>query len=162
MKSKEKVLNENTWITLAFISGNGTSLTPRQYSYTDNSAKSGKFSYRLKQIDQNGTFKYSIVINAGLEVPGSFSLRQNYPNPFNPSTVIRYAIPFESSVKISIYNSLGQCVREFNESSRQPGYYEINFNASGMASGVYFYSIKAVSSDGKNNFSAVKKMMVLK
>ena len=94
--------------------------------------------------------------------PISFSLEQNYPNPFNPSTVIRYSVPFESNVIISIYNSIGQSVREINEGTRNSGIYDLNFNSEGLSSGVYFYSIKASSIDGKNNFSAVKKMMLLK
>jgi photosystem II stability/assembly factor-like uncharacterized protein len=94
--------------------------------------------------------------------PISFTLYQNYPNPFNPTTIIKYAIPSESNVNIRFYNSLGQTVREANEGNRQPGNYEINFNSSGLASGIYFYSLKAVSVDGKNDFSAGKKMILLK
>jgi hypothetical protein len=96
------------------------------------------------------------------DLPQEFTLSQNYPNPFNPSTVIKYAIPFESNINIRFYNSLGQCVREVDSGTRQAGYYEVNFSASGLASGVYFYSIKAISVDGKNNFSAVKKMIIIK
>ena len=102
------------------------------------------------------------AINDMKPVVQNFSLEQNYPNPFNPSTVIKYAIPFESNVSIRVYNSLGQIVREVNEGNKQPGNYEINFNSSGLASGIYFYSIKAVSADGKNDFTAVKKMILLK
>jgi hypothetical protein len=102
------------------------------------------------------------VSNEVKVLPQEYTLFQNYPNPFNPSTVIKYAIPFESNINIRFYNSLGQIVREVNEGNRQPGNYEINFNSSGLASGIYFYSIKAVSSDGKNDFSAVKKMILLK
>jgi len=112
------------------------------------------------------SLKYNIVTGIGDQkgkiIPERFALLQNYPNPFNPSTVIKYAIPFESNVNIRFYNCLGQTVREVNEGIRQPGNYEINFNSSGLASGIYFYSIKAVSSDGKNDYRAVKKMMLLK
>jgi hypothetical protein len=94
--------------------------------------------------------------------PLSFSLEQNYPNPFNPSTVIRYSVPFESNVIINFYNALGQSVREVNEGIRNSGVYELNFNSEGLASGVYFYSIKASSIDGKNNFGGVKKVMLIK
>jgi len=89
-------------------------------------------------------------------------LFQNYPNPFNPTTTIKYAIPFESNVNIRFYNSLGQIVREVNEGNRQSGNYEISFNSSGLASGIYLYSINAVSTNGKSDFSAVKKMILLK
>jgi photosystem II stability/assembly factor-like uncharacterized protein len=101
-------------------------------------------------------------VNDNISSPFAYSLNQNYPNPFNPSTVIKYAVPFESKVNIRFYNSLGQTVREVNEGSRQPGNYKINFNSSGLASGIYLYSLKAVSSDGKNDFTAVKKMILLK
>ena len=92
----------------------------------------------------------------------NYSLKQNFPNPFNPTTVIKYAIPVESNINIRFYNSLGQCVREVIVGNKQPGDYELNFNSSGLASGVYFYSIKAISKDGKQDFSAVKKMMLMK
>ena len=92
----------------------------------------------------------------------NYSMQQNYPNPFNPSTTIRYSIPVESQVYIKFYNSIGQCIHEVNGGNRQPGNYELNFNASGLTSGVYFYSIKAISTDGRNDFSAVKKMILIK
>jgi len=95
-------------------------------------------------------------------IPQKFTLSQNFPNPFNPSTVIKYAVSCESNVNISFYNSLGQFVREVSEGNRQPGNYEINFNSSGLASGIYFYSIKAISTNGKNDFSSSKKMILLK
>ena len=126
----------------------------------------------------NGTYIFAITDGAGAwrrplseltgvskdvkTLPQEYTLFQNYPNPFNPSTVIKYAVPFESNVNIRFYNSLGQTVREVSEGNRQPGNYEINFNSSGLASGIYFYTIKALSSDGRNDFSAVKKMIVLK
>jgi hypothetical protein len=109
-----------------------------------------------------GTIQYPNQVQAESIPPTKFILEQNYPNPFNPSTVIKYAIPFESRVNIRIYNSLGQCVREVNEGIRQQGYYEMNFNSKGLASGVYFYTIRAISKDGRNDFSAVKKMMLIK
>ena len=112
------------------------------------------------------SLKYNLVTGIGdqqkIIIPERFTLSQNYPNPFNPSTIIKYAIPFESNVNIRFYNSLGQIVRVVNEGNRQPGNYDINFNSYGLASGIYFYSIIAVSADGKNDFTAVKKMILLK
>jgi len=117
-------------------------------------------------VDNYLSLKYNLVTGIGDQqekiIPERFTLSQNYPNPFNPSTVIKYAIPFESTVNIRFYNSLGQIVREVNEGNRQSGNYEINFNSSGLASGIYFYSIIAISADGKNDFTAVKKMILLK
>nr|HPI36866.1 T9SS type A sorting domain-containing protein [Ignavibacteriaceae bacterium] len=83
-------------------------------------------------------------------------------NPFNPSTLIRYELPNESSVKLIIYNSLGQVVKELVSEVQQSGYYEVNFNASNLSSGIYFYSISATSTEGSKEFRDVKKLMLLK
>jgi hypothetical protein len=88
--------------------------------------------------------------------PSAYNLNQNYPNPFNPSTTISYSIPKAGNVVLKIYNILGQEVKTLINQHQQPGSYKINFNASSLTSGVYFYSIKA---DG---YSQVKKMMLIK
>jgi len=92
----------------------------------------------------------------------TYSLQQNYPNPFNPSTVIQYALPYESNVKITVYNALGEIVKTFNEGTKQTGSYNINFNGEGLSSGIYLYTINAVSVEGKQNFQATKKMILIK
>jgi len=86
----------------------------------------------------------------------SFALFQNYPNPFNPTTTIRFALPVESRVKINIYNSLGQLVETLADKDMKAGYHEINFNASGLASGVYFYKLTS------GNFVETRKMLLMK
>lgn len=100
--------------------------------------------------------------SVSLAGPSEFSLLQNYPNPFNPSTTIKYVLASESSVTLKIFNSLGQSVHEFNEGTKKEGNYDINFNAAGLASGIYMFAISAQSTDGKNNFTAVKKMILMK
>ena len=92
----------------------------------------------------------------------TYRLQQNYPNPFNPSTVIQYALPYESNVSITVYNTLGQVVKTFNEETKQTGSYNVNFNGEGLSSGIYLYSINAVSTDGEQNFQATKKMILIK
>ena len=94
--------------------------------------------------------------------PIEYSISQNYPNPFNPSTIIKYSIPFESYVIIKFYNCLGESVREIDAGTRGPGYYKLSFNASGLSSGIYFYTIQANSIDGKQNFKNTKKMILMK
>jgi hypothetical protein len=96
------------------------------------------------------------------QIPTEFSLSQNYPNPFNPSTTIQYGLPAASQVKITIYNSLGEVIDVLVDRDQAAGYYEINWNASNLASGVYFYSITANSNESGKDFSVVKKMMLLK
>jgi len=90
------------------------------------------------------------------EIPQSFSLYQNYPNPFNPTTTIKFSLPVSSNVKINVYNSLGQLVETLLNKEMGSGYHEINFDASKLTSGVYFYQLQT-----DKNIS-VKKMLLLK
>jgi hypothetical protein len=101
------------------------------------------------------------VVTVDLE-PKVYMLEQNYPNPFNPSTRIKYSIPFESNVRITIYNTLGESVKALANEMQGAGTYEVNFNSSGLSSGVYFYSILANSTDGKQSFRETKKMILTK
>jgi hypothetical protein len=95
-------------------------------------------------------------------IPSEFSLSQNYPNPFNPVTTINYSVPVTSNVKITVYNILGQLISVLANEVKQPGNYRTQFNGSKLSSGVYFYSITAKNAEGKMNFSAVKKLLLLK
>ncbi len=101
-------------------------------------------------------------INEAKPLSKSFALEQNYPNPFNPNTTIRFALPSSSSVKIEVYNILGEKIKELVNEQMNSGSYEVNFNTTGLASGVYFYMIDAKSVDGKNEFRDTKKMILLK
>ena len=131
-------LNSN-WTTIGFVNGNGTVQTPSQYSFIDSRIGNyGKYYYRLKQIDFDGIFKYSPVIEINLNQVNSFVLEQNYPNPFNPSTNIRFSIPKSSFVKLAVYNLIGEEVAVLINGNLNPGYHDVNFNASGLPSGVYF------------------------
>lgn len=98
------------------------------------------------------------VLKVGSEkvIPNKYTLEQNYPNPFNPSTTIKFAIPEVSNVKLTIYNAIGQKVVELVNSTLEAGSYSFNWNASDVASGLYFYELNT------NNFSSVKKMMLMK
>ena len=96
------------------------------------------------------------------ELPLKYAITQNYPNPFNPSTTIKYALPFESLVDITIYNMIGQKIKELNEGIREAGYHNVTWQPKGLSSGVYFYSINAKSTDGKNNYSKALKMLYMK
>jgi hypothetical protein len=113
-------------------------------------------------LDNDGTYSYSSIINAAIAAPASYNLSQNYPNPWNPSTRISYSLAFDSNVKLIIYNSLGQIVNEIVSGVQGAGSYETTFDAKSLSSGVYFYSIKAVSLDGKQNFTSTKKMILVK
>ena len=109
-------------------------------------------------------FNISLLIPAGVKgsnILKNYILEQNYPNPFNPSTVIKYTIPFESNVKLKIYNELGEEVKDLVSEIKSAGVYQLSFNAGGLSSGVYYYTIKANSIDGKENFQSTKKMVIL-
>ncbi|MDR3667429.1 MAG: T9SS type A sorting domain-containing protein, partial [Ignavibacteriaceae bacterium] len=91
-----------------------------------------------------------------------YSLSQNYPNPFNPSTRIDYNLPSDSRVTLDIYNITGEKVSQLVNKEQPAGYYSVNFGSSKLSSGVYFYRITAVDKSNKNNFSEIKKMILLK
>jgi len=147
--------------TLEFVSGNGTSTEKHTYTYVDNSTVNGKVYYRLKQIDFDGTYSFSNTIEADFAMPISFELSQNYPNPFNPTTVIKFAIPMASKVIVKVYDILGREVAILANQDFAAGRHNVEFNASGLTSGAYFYTINTEGVDGSKH-NAVKKMMLIK
>ncbi len=113
--------------------------------------------YRLKQIDLDGSFKYSDIIEVEVNnMPVQFSLEQNYPNPFNPITTINFTIPKEGLVTITIYNAIGQEIQKLVNEIKQSGNYTLNFDALSLPGGIYFYRMHA------GNFLETKKMILLK
>jgi len=153
---ERKVGNEN-WIKIGFEQGYGNSNSPKYYTFTDNKVIGGnKFKYRLKQIDNDGTFEYSNEIEIHM-IPTTFIIYQNYPNPFNPSTTIKYEVAIATKVEIKIFNISGiEILTLFNE-YKDIGIYETVFNASELPSGVYFYRVYFVG-----HFSQTKKMILVK
>jgi len=157
------------WQTVGFVSGKGTTTQMSNYSYIDNPVgviNYAKITYRLKQLDYDGKANYSKEINVEFTgAPKNFSLDQNYPNPFNPATVIRYAVPTESKVKVIVYNLSGEVVKELVNQVQSAGFHESTFNTNSginLSSGIYFYSIEATPLNGNNSFRQTKKMILLK
>lgn len=151
----ERSVDNVTFAKIGFIHGSGTTTQLHQYSFIDENA-SGHVYYRLKQMDLNGTYKYSKVVEVNVVKPAVFSLNQNYPNPFNPSTTISYSIPEKSFVTIRVYDVLGNLVTSLVNSQMEAGEHSVNFNASSLSSGIYYYQITA------GNNIATKKLMLLK
>lgn len=149
--------SENTnWTKIDFVAGAGSTTEIRNYSYSDNSVKSGSYSYRLKQVDFNGDFEYSSVVNVDVTSAMQYVLSQNYPNPFNPSTKIRFAIPEASVVKLIVYNAIGEEVESLLNNHYEAGSHEVVFNASNLTSGIYFVRMEAGS------FVSTRKITLLK
>jgi hypothetical protein len=151
-----------TWTTVGSVQATGTSVTPKQYTYTEKNLQTGKYQYRLKIIDNDGSFEYSKVVETEVAVPKEFAISQNYPNPFNPTTKIDYQVPVDAKVIMEVYSITGQKVVELVNQDQQAGFYSVNFGASKLASGVYIYRIAATEKESGKNFSSIKKMMLLK
>jgi len=144
------------WQVLSFVAGHGTTTEPTHYNYQDATKSAGNYAYRLKQIDFDGTFEYSNIVEIEVSPVIEYQLAQNYPNPFNPSTVISFTIPQESAVKLTVFNTIGEEVALLVNEVRDAGSYDVEFNASNLSSGMYLYRVEA------GNFIATKKMMLLK
>ena len=112
-------------------------------------------------MDFDGTYEYSNSIEVEVIAPVVFSLDQNYPNPFNPSTKITFSIASDALVSLKVFDLLGQEIITLIDQDLSAGIHTYNFDAAGFNSGVYFYRIEAISDVG-NNFSDVKKMILLK
>jgi 3-phytase len=151
-RSKE----ENNFVKIGFVPGYGTSSERHTYYFIDDSNLLGKVAYRLKQIDHDGSTEYSNIVEVNFPSPIDFLLAQNYPNPFNPSTKITVRIPIRTKIKLTVYDLLGNKVKELASGEYQAGTYEFDFEASGLPSGIYIYQIKS------QEFSEAKKMIYLK
>ena len=152
----ERKSADGHFTTIGFVNGNGTSTEQHNYSFTDSKLAQGNYSYRLKQLDFNGNYEYSSVVETEVTTPANYSLSQNYPNPFNPSTVISFNVPTSGNVKLAVYNILGQEVSTIVNGYKEAGTYNVSFNAKNLNSGVYFYKLEAGS------FSQTMKMMLTK
>jgi photosystem II stability/assembly factor-like uncharacterized protein len=147
----------NNWEIISFISGSGTCTEPKNYYFIDEDLKPSKYNYRIKQIDFNGTFKYSDIVEVNISTVADYTLKQNYPNPFNPSTIIEFTLPEdETNVKLSIYNVLGEKVDELVNSSLAAGKYQYQWSAQNIVTGIYIYELQT------EKFVAMKKMLILK
>ena len=154
----QRSINKQDWGSLGFINGKGTSSEISNYAFEDKNISSGKYYYRLKQVDNNGTFQYSDIVEVVVgSIPTGFILEQNYPNPFNPSTVIKFGFDKATKASLKIYDLLGKEVATlFNGSAEGGRIYELTFNASDLSSGIYYYRLIG------NSNTKIKKMMLLK
>jgi uncharacterized protein (TIGR02145 family) len=153
---EKKSSNSEIWQVIVSVRASGNSNSTKKYSFTDKNNISGKFDYRLKIIDNNGSFKFSNVVNSEIKLPTKFELSNAYPNPCNPSTTICYQIPINIFVSIKVFNSLGREIATLVNGMIQAGRYEITFNGKGLSSGIYYYRLQT----GK--FIETKKFILIK
>jgi len=155
------------WEKIGFVKGFGTVSEVKNYTFTETISESGRYFYRLRQIDLGGTSTYyKLNSEVSISIPFEFALSQNFPNPFNPSTTIEFALPFSGNVKLKIYNTLGVETAELINEQKDAGRYSIKFDGSliggGLASGVYYYKIDVTNMDNRSSISSVKKMILMK
>ncbi len=160
-KREMSKVKSQTWQKIGFVQGNGTVTQTSIYSFNDTEIEQGTYYYRLKQIDFDGSFEYSNVIEVSTLQPEEFSLNQNYPNPFNPVTSIEYTVPSNvksetANVTLKVYDVLGNEVATLVNENKSAGIYEVEFNASKLTSGTYFYKLTF------DKLYSVKKMILIK
>jgi hypothetical protein len=152
--------NDN-WTKIGYVTGNGTKTTPTSYTFEDTKLNTGKYNYRLKQIDYNGNFEYfNLAGEVEIGVPKKFDISQNYPNPFNPTTKIDFDLPYDSRVSIRLYDMNGREVMTLVNEQRPAGFYTVQMNGNNLSSGMYFYRIIA-DGDGQK-FVMTKKSVLIK
>jgi hypothetical protein len=171
------------WESIGKIPAGGTSNAPLEYSFADNlkNVGSGNIFYRLKLIENDGSFQYSgeveVLVTTAVTttaLPNIYALSQNYPNPFNPTTTINFQLQKAGSVSLKVYDMLGREVATLVSEYKGPGSYSTIFDASRLSSGTYIYRLSVVpsarrdlvqstSADGQNgSFTEVKKLVLLK
>ena len=150
--------SESRWNVIAFKNGKGNSTLPVTYYYSDDisSITADWITYRLKQIDYDGTYKYYEAEGIGKLKPGNFMLSQNYPNPFNPKTIIKYQLPVDCNVRLELFDILGREAAVLVNERQSAGSYNVEFDGSNFTSGIYIYKLTA------GNFIALKKLVFVK
>ena len=152
---QRKITEDTEWITRGFVKGEGTSTEKHNYSFVEQNVPEGNYAYRLKQVDYSGIFSYSDIIEVNVGV-SRFYLTQNYPNPFNPVTTIKYSLPQAGYVALKVFNTIGEEVATLASNIKEAGSYEVEFDASALNSGVYYYRLES------GGFSITNKMILIK
>lgn len=169
----ERKLSQTDWTTVGFVFGSGNSNSPKSYYFEDSTdLQQAIYHYRLKQIDNDGAFKYSdsIEISTTTKVEretntvAAFSLEQNFPNPFNPTTVISWQLAVSSYVTLKVYDLLGNKIATLVNEEQSQGKYSVIFDATNnqqlttnsLPSGIYFYQLRT------DKFIETKKFVLAK
>lgn len=157
--------NKSEWTNAGFVKGFGTTTEGKVYSFTDQKLASGRYSYRLKQVDFDGTVEFHALANeVNVGLPESFSISQNYPNPFNPTTKIDFTVADASGIVIELFDITGGKIAEVVNGSFEPGFYSVVIDAQKykLSSGTYIFRFTAKDGSNTSIYSATKKMTILK
>jgi hypothetical protein len=152
---ERKTGNEN-FATIGFVRGVGTTSEQHDYTFVDKNVNGQIYTYRLKQIDFNGSTTYSKEVTITAIGPKTFDLSQNYPNPFNPTTTIDFIVPQAGFVTLAVYNTLGEQVALLANGIMSEGSHTATFDAKSLPSGAYVYKLQA------GNSVLTKKMLLMK
>jgi photosystem II stability/assembly factor-like uncharacterized protein len=156
----ERSYDGENFFKIGFVNGSGTTTEPGGYTFTDQPINSNIY-YRLKQIDFDGSYEYSSVVEVYGLTPDNFYLAQNHPNPFNPSTAIQFSLPVEASVTVKLFNMLGEELTEIVNQDFSAGIHTVKFTSENLSSGTYLYILKAAGINGII-FNDTRKMLLLK
>jgi endonuclease I len=163
----EKLSNSNmikfqtsTWEKIGFVEGNGTTSSPREYSFVDRSVSAGEHRYRLKQIDRDGSFEYSPSVEVTVVgAPLLEALVRAYPNPFNPASVITYSVPAAADgavTQLQVFDVMGREVALLVNGPVSAGTHSVLFNAASLSSGAYLCVLRA------GPYSASSRLLLMK
>ncbi|MCK6604866.1 MAG: YCF48-related protein [Ignavibacteriaceae bacterium] len=154
--------NFEEWSIIGFIAGNGTNPASASFSFTDPGVTPGRHSYRLRQVDFDGSFSYSSIAEVVTAMPGDYLLSENYPNPFNPATRIAYNLPSPAELNILVFNVTGELITKLFSGKQEAGFHEISFDAGNLPSGLYLLFFDANELEGGRSFTEIRKMMLLR
>ncbi len=159
----QRSTDNNIFVTVGFVEGKGNSTSNKYYSFTDEKFI-GKVYYRLKQVDYDGSYNYSQIIEVDGVTVSTIQLEQNYPNPFNPATTIKYQLGNDSFVNLKVFNALGEEVAELVNKFQKAGNHQLTFNAESLPSGMYVYKLTSgnPSTGSGQDYVESKKMLMLK
>jgi hypothetical protein len=153
----ERSIDNDIWLYVGEVKASGNSNSFKHYSFTDENLNSGTYFYRLKMIDNDGSFKFSNEIKAEIIIPKVFSLSQNYPNPFNPATTITFTLSEDGWTTLKVFDILGREIQTLvNEELKAGTVHSVIFNGSELPSGIYLYRLET------NNQVSVKKLILMK
>jgi hypothetical protein len=158
IERREAETENAQWRNISFIAGAGNSSNNISYTYFDENLNDDHYFYRLKQIDNDGSYTYSDEVEVKFDlIAEDFTLTQNYPNPFNPSTQIKFGFKEDTQASLKVYNTIGELVSVlFNSKAEAGNLYSVTFNADNLPSGMYIYELRS------EKITEVRKMLLLK